>query len=118
MIVRVRVDCGVDCARVPVKAKVEYEVQNRMLTLDTLFFDILYKRKLLEKRYPQLDVSEVEMSTPRSPQDRRGASDEQAETEVSGSSLVNFIALHRDGNLIPKVARAIISGGTYHGVRK
>ncbi len=60
MVVHVRVDCGVECARVPVRAKFEFEVQDGLFVLDTLSFDILYNRRLLEKRYPQLDFAQVE----------------------------------------------------------
>ena len=62
MVVHVRLDCGVECVRVPVRAKFEFEVQDGLFVQDTLSFDILYNRKLLEKRYPQLDFTRVEMA--------------------------------------------------------
>lgn len=62
MVVHVQVDCGVECARVPVRVKFEYEVQDGLFTPDTLSFDMLYNRNLLEKRYPQLGLSEVELA--------------------------------------------------------
>ena len=62
MVVHVRADCGVECARVPVRVKFEYEVQDGLLTPDTLSFDLLYNRYFLEERYPQLDLSAVELA--------------------------------------------------------
>jgi hypothetical protein len=62
MVVHVRVDCGAECAHVPVRVKLEYEVQDGLFTPDTLSFGLLCNRNLLEKRYPQLDLSEVELA--------------------------------------------------------
>lgn len=62
MVVHVQVDCGAECTHVPVGVKLEYELQDGLFTPDTLSFDMLYKRNLLEKRYPQLDFSEVELA--------------------------------------------------------
>jgi len=62
IVVRVWVDCGAECVRVPVRSEVEYEVQEGVFVPESLSFDILYNRQLLKKRYPQLDVAEVEMA--------------------------------------------------------
>lgn len=51
---------GSEHVRIPVRVKLEFEVSDGMLVPDTLSFEMLYNRLLLEKRYPGLDVGRLE----------------------------------------------------------
>lgn len=53
-------DVGLETVEIPIRVKFEFEVKEGALVPDTLSFQKLYNRKLLEKRYPKLNAGALE----------------------------------------------------------
>gem|GEM_PF-913712 len=53
-------DLGFESVRIPVRARFEFNLQNGTLTADSLSYQLLYNRQVLEKRYPQLKAEDLD----------------------------------------------------------
>jgi hypothetical protein len=53
-------DLGFESVRIPVRTRFEFNLQNRTLIADSLSYQLLYNRQVLEKRYPQLIADEMD----------------------------------------------------------
>ena len=46
------VDLGIECVKIPIRVKFEFDVKNGSFVSDSLSFEILYNSQILQKRYP------------------------------------------------------------------
>lgn len=54
-------DLGFERVRIPVRTKFEFNLHNRALVADSLSYQLLYNRRVLEKRYPQLKMKDLDL---------------------------------------------------------
>ena len=59
-IIRHRVDLGFESVEIPIRVKFEFEVRDGSFVPNTLSFQTLYNKKVLQNRYPQLDLASLE----------------------------------------------------------
>jgi len=64
------IDLGFESVDVPVRVKFEFEVKNGEFVSDTLSMDMLYNKKMLEHRYPNLRVQNLDDAIQKTVQDR------------------------------------------------
>jgi hypothetical protein len=55
-------DVGFERIKIPIRVKFEYEVKGGVFIPDSLSTYTLYNKKVLEKRYPQLNLDSLETS--------------------------------------------------------
>ncbi len=55
-------DLDYDRVEIPIRTKFEFEVKDGGLVLDSLSRDILYNHRVLERRYPDLDLANLQKS--------------------------------------------------------
>jgi len=55
-------DVGFEKIKIPIRVKFEYEVKGGAFIPDSLSTHTLYNKKVLEKRYPQLNLDSLENS--------------------------------------------------------
>jgi len=53
-------DLRFESVRIPVRTRFEFNLQNGTLIADSLSYQLLYNCQVLEKRYPQLKVEDLE----------------------------------------------------------
>ena len=53
-------DLGFESVRIPVRARFEFNLQNRPLVADSLSYQLLYNRQVLGKRYPQVKAEDLD----------------------------------------------------------
>lgn len=53
-------DLGFESVRIPVRVTFEFNLQNRTLVADSLSYQLLYNRQVLENRYPQLKAEDLD----------------------------------------------------------
>jgi hypothetical protein len=58
--VRHRVDLGFEIVEIAIRVKFEFEVKEGVLVPDTLSFKTLYNKKVLQNRYPKLNLTLLE----------------------------------------------------------